>query len=101
MKVNKLGRCHNLGPGRIPWASFAATAHVEARFSFKCNPISCLHRAKSLVEALCLWKNLCSRKNQERKKVLSKKKKKKEKKGPKKKERVPFCKEKKKISFVK
>ena len=25
MKVNKLGRCHNLGPGRIPWASFAAT----------------------------------------------------------------------------
>ena len=32
---------------------------------------------KSLVEALCLWKNLCSRKNQERKKVLSKKKKKK------------------------
>ena len=50
---------------------------------------------KSLVEALCLWKNLCSRKNQERKKVLSKKKKKKEKNGPKKKERVPFCKEKK------
>ena len=27
MKVNKLGRCHNLGPGQIPRGSFAATAH--------------------------------------------------------------------------
>ena len=99
MKVNKLGRCHNLGPGRIPWASFAATAHVEARFSFKCNPISCLHRAKSLVEALCLWKNLCSRKNQERKKVISKKKKKKVKKGPKKKEIKEYHSVKKRTKF--
>ena len=56
------------------------------------------HFKNSLVEVLCLWKNLCSRKNQERKKVLGKKKKKKKKKektGPKKKERVPFCREKK------
>ena len=27
MKVHKLGRCHNLGPGQIPRGSFAATAH--------------------------------------------------------------------------
>ena len=54
------------------------------------------HFKNSLVEVLCLWKNLCSRKNQERKKVLGKKKKEKKKKiSPKKKERVPFCKEKK------
>ena len=32
------------------------------------------HFKNSLVEVLCLWKNLCSRKNQERKKVLGKKK---------------------------
>ena len=37
------------------------------------------HFKNSLVEVLCLWKNLCSRKNQERKKVLGKKKKEKEK----------------------
>ena len=45
MKDNKPRRCHNLGPGRILWGSVAATAHVEARFSFTCNSIFCLHRA--------------------------------------------------------
>ena len=47
----------------------------------------------SHVEALCLWKDLCSWKNQRRKKVLGKKR---EKKGPKMKEKVPFYQEKKK-----
>ena len=46
----------------------------------------------SHVEALCLWKNLWSWKNQKWKKVLGKKKGKKI--GAKKKERVPFCQEK-------
>ena len=61
------------------------------------------HFKNSLVEVLCLWKNLCSRKNQERKKVLGKKKKKKKKKektGPKKKKEYHSV-EKRKISFVK
>ena len=42
------------------------------------------------MEALCLWKNLCSRKNKKQKKVLDKKEKRA---VPKKKERVPFCQE--------
>ena len=33
MKVNKLGRCHNLGPGRIPWASFAAMLRLDFRLN--------------------------------------------------------------------
>ena len=44
-------------------------------------------------------KNLCSWKNQKQKKVVRKKKKGK-KTNPKKEERVPFCQEKKKTSFV-
>ena len=55
----------------------------------------------SHVEALCLWKNLCSWTNQKRKKVLGKKRQKqkqtKTKTGEKKKERVLFCQERKKI----
>ena len=58
--------------------------------------------ANSLVEALCLGKNLCSWENQKRRKVLVKKnqktKKKKKKKGPKEKERKRIiCQEKEKI----
>ena len=53
------------------------------------------------MEALCLWKNLCSWTNQKRKKVLGKKRQKqkqtKTKTGEKKKERVLFCQERKKI----
>ena len=32
IKVDKSGRCHNLGPERIPGGIFAATAHDGARF---------------------------------------------------------------------
>ena len=53
------------------------------------------------MEALCLWKNLCSWTNQKRKKVLGKKRQKqkqtKTKTGEKKKEIVLFCQERKKI----
>ena len=51
------------------------------------------------MEALCLWKNLCSWENQKRKKVPGEKIKKKT--DPKKKERVPFCQKKEKNSFLK
>ena len=47
------------------------------------------------MEALCLWKNLCSWKNQKQKKVLGKKKKKKQ--AQTEKERVPLCQVKKKF----
>ena len=52
------------------------------------------------MEALCLWKNLCSWENQKRKKVPGKKIKKK-KTDSKKRERVPFCQKRKKIPFWK
>ena len=57
------------------------------------------HFKNSLVEVLCLWKNLCSRKNQERKKVLGKKKKKKKQAQRRKKEYHSV--KKRKIFFVK
>ena len=86
IKVNKSGRCHNIGPGWIPGGIFAATAHLGARFHVIC--VFCLHRA--LVEALCLWKN------QTRKIVLIKKRRRRKKSGPEKTERVPLCQDKKK-----
>ena len=59
----------------------------------------------SHVEALCIWKDLCSWKNQKRKVVISKKTNRqtnqKKKMGSKKKERVPLCQEKKKIPLWK
>ena len=86
IKVNKSGRCHNIGPGWIPGGIFAATAHLRARFHVIY--LFCLHRA--LVEALCLWKN------QTRKIVLIKKRGRRKKSGPEKTERVPLCQDKKK-----
>ena len=47
------------------------------------------------MEALCLWKNLCSWKNQKQKKVLGKKNNKKQ--AQTEKERVPLCQVKKKF----
>ena len=58
------------------------------------------HFKNSLLEVLCLWKNLCSRKNQERKKVLGKKKKK-EKEIRKNRPKEKREREKRKIFFVK
>ena len=76
-KVNKSERCHNLGPGRILRGIFAATAHLGARFSFYFHILFSSRTFVYIVEALCLWKDLCSWKNQKRKKVLGKMKKKK------------------------
>ena len=74
--------------------TFAATAHVEARFSCYFHILFTSRTSQnSHVEALCL-QNLCSWKNQKRKKVLGEKEKNT---GPKKRERVPFWQEKKKI----
>ena len=97
LKVNKSERCHNLGPGRTLRGIFAATAHLGARFSCYFHILFTSRTFVYIVEALCLWKDLCSWKNQKRKKVLGKMKKKR---GRKRKERVPFCQEKEKI-FVK
>ena len=93
LKVNKSERCHNLGPGRILRGIFAATAHLGARFSCYFHILFTSRTFVYIVEALYLWKDLCSWKNQKRKKVLGKMKKKR---GRKKKERVPFCQEKEK-----
>ena len=83
---------------------FAATAHVEARFScyfhilFTSHPLQNSH-----VKAFCFRKIFSHEKIKSGRKSLVKKKKKKKKKGndSKKKERVPICQEKKKISAVK
>ena len=81
--------------------TFAATAHVEARFScyfhilFTSRTLQISH-----VKASFLRKNLCSWKIMSGRKSLVKKIKK-NKTGLKKKERVPICQEKKKTSFVK
>ena len=82
--------------------TFAATSHVEARFScyfhilFTSRTLQISH-----VKASFLRKNLCSWKIMSGRKSLVKKIKKLKKKGLKKKERVPICQEKKKTSFVK
>ena len=61
IKVIKSGRCHYLGPGWVPWGIFAATAHIEARFSCYFHILFTSHTLQnSHVEALCLWKNLCA-----------------------------------------
>ena len=98
LKVNKSERCQNLGPGRTLRGIFAATAHLGARFSCYFHILFTSRTFVYIVEALCLWKDLCSWKNQKWKKVLGKMKKKR---GRKKKERVPFCQEKGKNFFVK
>ena len=77
LKVNKSERCHNLGPGRTLRGIFAATAHLGARFSCYFHILFTSRTFVYIVEALCLWKDLCSWKNQKRKKVLGKMKKKK------------------------
>ena len=88
-RVNKSGRGHNLGPGRIP--SFF---HVISIF--------CLQRALSTIHTWKLFaygKIFAHRKIKNGKKSLVKKLKKKT--DPKKKERVPFCQKKEKNSFLK
>ena len=82
---------------------FAATAHVEARFScyfhilFISRPLQNSH-----VKAFCFRKIFSHGKIKSGRKPLVKKKKKKKKgNGSKKKERVPICQEKKKTSSVK
>ena len=77
LKVNKSERCHNLGPGRTLREIFAATAHLGAHFSCYFHILFTSRTFVYIVEALCLWKDLCSWKNQKRKKVLGKMKKKK------------------------
>ena len=70
--MNKLGRCHNLGPELIPWGKFSRQPVV---LGLVIHVILFTSRTwqNSLVEALSLWKNLCSWKNQKQKKVLGKK----------------------------
>ena len=97
LKVNKSERCHNLGPGRILRGIFAATAHLGARFSCYFHILFTSRTFVYIVEALCLWKDLCSWKNQKRKKVLGKMKKKR---GRKRKKEYRSVKRRKKI-FVK
>ena len=82
---------------------FAATAHVEARFSCYFHVLFTSHPLQnSHVKAFC-FRNMekCSWKNQKRKKVVGEKKKKKKGNSSKKKERVLICQEKKKTSSVK
>ena len=64
--------------GECPEGIFEATAHVGPRFSSYFHILFTLRTLQnSYVEALCLWENLCSWKNKNRKKVLGKKRKKK------------------------
>ena len=67
---------------------FAATAHVEALFSYF---VYIAHFTEFARESFLFQENLCSWKNQKRKKVVGEKKK------GKKKERVLICQEKKKL----
>ena len=77
---------------------FAATAHVEARFSCYCHILFTSRTLKnSHVKAFCFRKIFADGKIKSVRKSLVKKKKKK----GKKKERVPICQEKKKTSSVK
>ena len=69
---------------------FAASAHVEARFSCYCH---ILVTSRNLQNSNCLPS---LEKSKAEESPCKKKKRKKEKAGPKKKERVPFCQEKKK-----
>ena len=83
--------------------TFAATAHVESRFSCYFHILFTSRTLQnSHVKPFCLRKNLCSWKViSGRKSLVKKLKKLKYKTGLKKKERVPICQEKKKTSFVK
>ena len=77
IKVNKSGKCHYLEPGWVPWGNFRFSCYFPILFTSRTFQ-------NSHVEALRLWKNLCSWKNKQRKKVLWRKK---EKKGRPKEER--------------
>ena len=60
--------------GESPGGIFAATTYVGARLSCYFHILFTSRTLQnSLVEALCLWKNLCSWNNQKRKKVLVRK----------------------------
>lgn len=88
-KVKKSGRCHNLKPGWAPQGNFLCNLSP----SFYLNIMFTLTTwQNSHMEALYLWKNLCSWKFESRKKSLGRKKNR-----PKEERRVPFCQEKKKI----
>ena len=79
---------------------FAATAHVGTRFSCYFHILFTLRkRQNSHVELFASGKIF--RENQRRKKVLGQEKKKSPLKKERKEERVPFCPEKKKNSFLK
>ena len=98
IKVIKSGRCHYLGLRRIPWGNFRGDRLCLRLIFMSFHNLFTSHTLlNSLLESLCLWKNLYLLKNQKRKKVLGKKKRKT---VPKKRERVPFCR-KRKNTFVK
>ena len=93
MKVNKSGRCHNLGPGRVPWRNVSEPLMVG--LDFHVISIFFLHRTLYKIH---MWKLFVYEKIFGHGKIKSGRKssvKKKGKKiGAKKKERVPFCQEK-------
>lgn len=94
-KVIKSGRCHNLGAARDPGGIFAATAHLEARFS--------CYFLKPAPDKIHTWKPFANIKIFAHGKIKSGRKplgKKEKKTGPRKTERVSFCKEKKKIALL-
>lgn len=70
-KVKKSGRCHNLKPGWAPQGNFLCNLSP----SFYLNIMFTLTTwQNSHMEALYLWKNLCSWKFESRKKSLGRKK---------------------------
>ena len=92
-KVNKSGKCHNLGPGRVPWRNVSEPLMVG--LDFHVISIFFLHRTLYKIH---MWKLFVYEKIFGHGKIKSGRKssvKKKGKKiGAKKKERVPFCQEK-------
>ena len=76
IKVIKSGRCHYLGLRRIPWGNFRGDRLCLGLIFMSFHNLFTSHTLlNSLLESLCLWKNLYLLKNQKRKKVLGKKKK--------------------------
>ena len=61
MKVNKLGRCHNHGPGRTPGGVSRQSLTLRLDFHLHVIPyfVYIAHFKKFTRGALWLWKNLC------------------------------------------
>ena len=93
--VNKLGRCHNLEPKRVPWGEFLWQPLLTGLVFYVFFLIFCLDCALYKIHTQKLFaheKVVYMQKNQKQKKVFGKRKKKKENRSKEESKRIPFVK---------